>query len=119
MGGLISKLAVKFLKARWGSILPAIFKAAAEGQFGEGVKGAYWFAAKYKTFVGAVLWGLGAGLESVCSNYPTMPWSCRVAVWIYYAGMVLTGVGLADGGTRSPWPSTPDGNAPFSFEEKK
>lgn len=113
--GLVKALVIKFLKARWGSILPAVFKAAAEGQFGPAVAKVYWFCAKYKTVTGAILWGTGAGLESVCSNYLGMHWACVWAPYIYYAGMVLTGVGLADGGTRSPWPRGAD----IPAEEKR
>lgn len=102
--GLVKILAVKFLRARWGQILPAIFKSAAEGDFGPQVKAAYWFCSKYKTFTGAVLWGLGAALETICAYYPDFSWACAWSQWPYYIGMFLTGVGLADGGTRSPWP---------------
>lgn len=106
--GLVKMLVIKFLKARWGELLPAVFKAAAEGSFGPGVSKVYWFCAKYKTATGAVLWGAGAALESVCSNYPSLGWTCTWAPYVYYAGMILTGVGLADGGTRSPWPKGAD-----------
>jgi hypothetical protein len=103
--GLVKIIAVRFIKGHWGSILPGVFKAAAEGDFGPQVRAVYWFASKYKTVTGAVLWGAGAALETVCGNYPTMGWACHYAVWPYYIGMVLTGVGLADGGTRSPYPA--------------
>ncbi len=108
MTGLLKNLVIKFVKARWGSILPAVFKAAGEGDLGPTVKRVYWFAAKYKTFTGAILWGGGAALETVCANYPTLGWSCKWPGIIYYAGMILTGVGLADGGTRAPWPKGAD-----------
>jgi hypothetical protein len=101
---VLKLLVVRFLKAKWGSILPTVFKAAAEGQFGPRVKFLYWWTAQYKTFVGAVLWGAGAALETVCANYPQFAWSCTYALYPYYVGMFLTGVGLADGGTRAPWP---------------
>lgn len=105
---MIKILVVRFLKARWGSILPAIFKAAAEGQFGDKVKFLYWKASEFKTFTGAILWAVGAGADTVCGNYPDFPWACTVAKVAYYAGMFLTGVGLADGGTRAPWPKGAD-----------
>jgi len=105
MGGLVKSLAVKFIKGHWGSILPKLFKSAAEGDFGPQVKAVYWFMAKYKTITGAVLWGAGAALETVCGTYPQYSWACHYAVWPYYVGMFLTGIGLADGGTRAPWPT--------------
>lgn len=114
----MTKILLKFLKGRWGQVLPAIFKAAAEGKFGEPIKRAYWFLAAYKTITGAVLWGAGSALESVCSSYPDFAWTCSAAPYLYYIGMFLTGVGLADGGTRAPWPKTPDGQPPFPPEEK-
>lgn len=106
--GLLKALAVKFLKAKWGSLLPAVFKAAAEGQFGEPVKKAYWFLAGKKTILGAVFLAAGAGLETLCASYPEMGWSCAWARYVYYAGGVLTTVGLIDGGTRAPWPKGAD-----------
>ena len=108
MTNLLTKLGLKFLKAKWGAILPAVFKAAAEGQFGETVKKLYWFASGYKTFTGAVLLAVGAGLETVCASYPEMSWPCAWARYVYYAGGILTTVGLVDGGTRAPWPKGTD-----------
>lgn len=104
MTGLLKSLAVKLIKARWGAILPAIFKAAAEGDFGPQIKFVYWKASQYKTVTGAVLWGAGAALETVCGQYPGYSWACTYAQWPYYVGMFLTGIGLVDGGTRAPWP---------------
>lgn len=103
--GLIASLVTKFMSGRWGSLLPIVFKGAAEGDYGEPIKKIYWLAAEYKTVTGAVLWGAGAALETVCGNYPGYSWACTYAAWPYYVGMVLTGVGLADGGTRSPYPA--------------
>jgi hypothetical protein len=118
VNGLLGKLIVRFLKGKWGTILPAIFKHAAEGDFGEPIKKAYWFTAGYRTIVGAALWAIGAGAETVCGSYPQFAWSCAAATWAYWIGAFLTGVGLADGGTRSPWPTTPDGQAPWQQEKK-
>jgi len=108
MKKMMQALIVRFVKGRWGTILPALFKAAAEGGFGEPIKKVYWATAKYKTMIGAVLWGAGAALETVCGQYPQFAWACTYALWPYYAGMFLTAVGLADGGTRSPWPTGTD-----------
>lgn len=108
MKGMLVKLAGRLVKGRWGSILPPIFKAAAEGGFGEPIKKLYWMTAQYKTVIGAVLWAVGAGLETICGNYPQFSWACAYSVWPFYIGAFLTGVGLADGGTRSPWPEGVD-----------
>lgn len=102
--GLIKALAIKVLKAKWGSLLPAVFKAAAEGELGEPMKKVYWFGAGHRTFTGAVLLAAGAGLETICAGYPDVGWSCSAARYVYYAGAFLTTVGLVDGGTRAPWP---------------
>lgn len=105
MKGLLGSLVVKFVKARWGAILPAVFKAAAEGQFGPAVQRVYWATARYKTFTGAVVLGLGAALETVCAGFPDFAWSCPAPRYVYLAGALLTAVGLVDGGTRAPWPA--------------
>lgn len=118
MSGLFGKLAVKVVKAKWGSILPAILKAAAEGKFGEGIKRAYWAMAGIKTVSGAVVLALGAGLETVCASYPEYAWTCGAGKWLYLIGGILASVGLVDGGTRAPWPSQPSGEAPFASDEK-
>jgi hypothetical protein len=102
---LITSLATKFIKGHWGSILPGVFKSAAEGDFGPQVKATYWFMAKYKTVTGAVLMGLGAAAESVAPSHPEWPWLITVAQTVYYIGEVGVVVGLVDGGTRSPWPT--------------
>ena len=108
---MLGNLVVKFLKARWGSILPEVFKAAAEGQFGPKVQAVYWWTAQYKTISGAVLMAVGAGLETVCASFPDMAWSCGASRYVYLVGGFLAVVGLADGGTRAPWPTKPDGTA--------
>lgn len=108
MKKMLQALAIRFLKGRWGTILPALFKTAAEGGFGEPLKKVYWATAKYKTAVGAILIFVGAGAETTCASLPDLSWTCGVARWIYYGGMVLTAVGLADGGTRAPWPDGTD-----------
>ena len=105
---MLKSLVIKFLRARWGSLLPQVFKAAAEGSFGPAVAKVYWWLAGSKTIIGAVLWGAGAALETICGQYPQYGWACEWAKWPYYVGMFLTGVGLADGGTRSPWPKGAD-----------
>jgi hypothetical protein len=113
--GLLAKIATRFIKGRWGSILPAILRAAAEGQLGEPVKRAYWVAAGYRTFTGAVLVGLGAALETVCGSYPDMAWACPAARYVYIAGGLLAAVGLVDGGVRAPWPA----GTPIAPEDKR
>jgi hypothetical protein len=104
MSTLVKAVLVKFLKGNWGKILPLAFKALAEGQFGEVPKKIYWFLAGKKTIIGALLLAWGTGMEAVCANYPDFAYSCEVATWVYWLGGMLTVVGLADGGTRSPWP---------------
>ena len=111
MTGLLKSLVVKFVKARWGSLLPAVFKSAAEGEFGPQVKAVYWWLSGKKTVTGAVLWGVGAGLEAVCGQDPSLAMVCPWSHYVYYAGMILTGLGLADGGTRAPWPMGADVSA--------
>lgn len=106
MNGLLKSLVVKFIKARWGSILPAILKAAAEGDFGEPVKKLYAFAAGKKTITGAALVALGAGLETLCASFPEYAvWACPASRYLYIVGGLLASVGLVDGGTRAPWPA--------------
>jgi uncharacterized membrane protein YedE/YeeE len=102
--GLLKPLLIKLIKGNWSKILPMVFKAAAEGQFGEPVKTAYWWLAGKKTVTGALLVGVGAGLEAVCASTSEFGWACTLAQYVYYGGMLLAVVGLADGGTRAPWP---------------
>jgi uncharacterized membrane protein YedE/YeeE len=105
MKGLIVKLAVRFLKGKWGSLLPALLRSVAEGKLGERPKAIYWKTAGYRTFVGAALVGLGYGLGGVCGSYSeTMAWACKAQGWVMALGALLAAVGLADGGTRAPWP---------------
>jgi len=104
MSGLVGKLAVRFLKGRWGSILPALLRALAEGKFGETPKAIYWKTAGYRTLTGAALSAVAVGAGQVCGSYPDYAWSCDVAKYALAVGVFLAGVGLADGGTRAPWP---------------
>lgn len=105
MTGLLKTIVVRTLKARWGAILPASFRAAAEGDFGPQVRAVYWWAASFKTFTGAALMALGAGLETVCASFPDFAWACPASRYVYLAGQILTVVGLVDGGVRAPWPT--------------
>jgi hypothetical protein len=105
MTSLLSKLLVRLVRGRWGSILPAIFRAAAEGHFGPQVKAAYWWASSFKTITGAALMAIGAGLETVCGSFPDFAWACPASRYVYLAGEILTVVGLVDGGVRAPWPT--------------
>jgi hypothetical protein len=105
MKGLILKLAVRFFKGKWGSLLPALLRAVAEGKLGERPKAIYWKTAGYRTFTGAALVAAGAGLGAVCANYgEAMAWACKAEGWVMGFGALLAAVGLADGGTRAPWP---------------
>ena len=112
---LIQVLAVKFVKAKWGSILPAMLKAVAEGGLGETPKRLYWALAGKKTALGAALIFAAYGLEAICNAYPEMQWGCRWSQWVLVIGGVLASVGLADGGTRAPWPT----GTPIPPEVKK
>ncbi len=114
MTKLFSSLAIRFLRGHWGKILPRIFKAAAEGEFGEAIKKVYWFGAGYRTITGALLWGIGGGLETVCSNYPDFAWTCEAGRVVYSVGAILATVGLLDGAVRSPWP---EGSQAQHFEK--
>ncbi len=113
---MLGSLVVKFLKARWGSILPEVFKAAAEGRFGPKVQAVYWWSEKRKTISGAALLALGAAAETLCATYPDMTWACGASGYIYAVGAFLTLVGLVDGGVRAPWPKRPDGLNPMEAE---
>jgi hypothetical protein len=110
MGGLLTKLAkpliVKFLKGNWGKLIPMVFKAIADGEFGKVPQRAYIWLAGKKTISGAALFGLALAFEGVCSNYPSITWSCGVSRVLYDLGAVLLAVGLIDGGVRSPWPES-------------
>ena len=104
MTGLLKTLTVKFLKGHWGRLVPAVFKAAGEGDFGPQIKAVYWFGEKYVTVTGAVLWGVGTALETTCSQYPQWPWTCSATGWVILAGQILAAAGLLRGATNSPWP---------------
>lgn len=101
---MLKTIAVRFFKARWGSLLPLIFKAAAEGRFGAAVEKLYWLAEGRKTFTGAVLMGIGTGLEAVAAAYPELAWAPAAARVVFAVGACLSAVGLVDGGVRAPWP---------------
>lgn len=107
--GLLMKIASRFVRGRWGAILPALFRGAADGQFGPQVRAVYWWLAGKKTIAGAILLGTGAALETVCAGYATFAWACQWSGYVYAAGAFLAAVGLVDGGTRAPWPSPPQG----------
>jgi hypothetical protein len=115
-------------RINWGKLLPTLFRMIAEGRIDEllglaapltydeagrphptlrhyPLKRFYWWNSGKKTFTGAVLMGLGAGLETVCASFPEFAWSCPASRYVYLAGAFLTAVGLVDGGTRAPWPS--------------
>ncbi len=105
-------------KINWGKLLPTVLRMIAEGKVDDALglnapsglrsyplKRAYWGAAGVKTFTGAALIFIGVGLESLCASYPAWSWSCEWARYVYYAGAVLAAIGLADGGTRAPWPA--------------
>lgn len=92
-------------KLNWGKIIPQVLRAAAEGRAGEMPKKVYWALAGKKTFIGALLIGLGTAGEAVCANYTAYQWTCEASTWIYYLGALLASVGLVDGGTRAPWPT--------------
>lgn len=98
-------LAFILKKLNWGKLLPSLFRAIAEGQAGETPKKIYWFLAGKKTFIGALLIGLGTAGEAVCANYTGYQWTCEASTWIYYLGALMASAGLVDGGTRAPWPA--------------
>ena len=104
MTGLLKSLAVKLIRGHWGRVVPSILKAAGEGDFGPQIKAVYWFAEKYATVTGAVLWGIGAAAETVCGGYPEYVWTCNIPGYVLLAGQVLTAAGLLRGATNSPWP---------------
>ena len=93
--------------------LPTLFKMIAEGKADEllHLKGtplsrAYWALAGKKTWLGMAFTAIGAALETLCSLYPdAAPWSCPAARYLYIVGAALAGIGLIDGGTRSPYPA--------------
>ena len=97
-------LAFILKKMNWGKLLPTLFRAIAEGQAGEVPKKIYWLLSGKKTFIGALLIGVGTASEEVCANYTQFPWTCEASTWIFYLGALMASVGLVDGGTRAPWP---------------
>jgi len=106
MSGLFGKLAMRFLKGKWGSVLPALLRAVAEGKFGEPARKFYWATAGAKTITGAILVAVGAGLASLCSSGGEVyPWACSAQPYVITLGGLLASVGLVDGGVRSPWPN--------------
>jgi uncharacterized membrane protein YedE/YeeE len=107
---MMGTLIAKFLKGRWGAILPALLKAIAEGKAGEPAKAIYWKTVGYKTPAGALVFGVGAGLGYVCGSYHDVyPWACTAQTWLMGAGGLLVSVGLVDGGTRAEPPVEPKG----------
>lgn len=90
--GLISKL------------LPMLLRAWAEGGLGEPARKAYWWLAGYKAITGALIMGLGVGLEAVSASFPGWTWAPPAARGVFWLGAMLSSVGLVDGGVRSPWP---------------
>jgi hypothetical protein len=101
---MLKALVLRFLKGKWGAIIPYIFKAAAEGQLGAIPKKLYWLLNGYATFTGMIFVGLGTGLEAVSTAFPDQPWVPVAAQWIFKIGTVLATVGLLRGGVNSPWP---------------
>lgn len=99
---MLNALILRIFRGKWGSILPMILRAIAEGKFGEGPKKVYWFMAGYKTASGTVLTVLGIGLRAVCA--PEAEWACSSSNFLIVLGGILWQVGLVDGGTRAPWP---------------
>lgn len=98
--------------ARLSTLLPALFKMIAEGKADRTLgleafplQRFYWWTAGKKTITGMVVTGLGAALETLCTLYPEVAWTCPAAKWCYTIGTFLAGVGLIDGGTRSPYPA--------------
>jgi hypothetical protein len=87
-----------------GKLDEAVGLTAASGLRSYPLKRAYWATAGVKTFTGAALAFLGAGFAGVCGSYAEFPWACTASRWAVAAGILLAGVGLADGGTRAPWP---------------
>jgi len=93
--------------------LPTLFKMIAEGRADEllHLKNAplarlYWWSAGKKTWTGMALTAAGAALETLCTLYPdAAPWSCPAARYLFRVGTFLAGLGLIDGGTRSPYPA--------------
>jgi hypothetical protein len=104
MTAILRALATRLIKGHWGRIIPLIFKSAGEGKFGEQLKALYWFGEKYATVTGAVLWGIGVALETVCGGYPEWTWTCAWPQRIVIFGQVLASAGLLRGATNSPWP---------------
>lgn len=105
-------------RINWGKLLPTLLRMVAEGDADEALgltaaeglrcyplKRIYWWTAGKKTFAGAALLFVGAGLETLCASYPAWGWSCASARYVYYVGAALAAVGLVDGGTRAPWPA--------------
>jgi hypothetical protein len=101
---MLKALFIRFMKGKWGTIIPYVFKAAAEGQFGPVVKKLYWVMSGYGTMTGMIFVGLGTAMEAISSAYPEEAWAPVAARWIFNVGTILAAVGLLRGGVNSPWP---------------
>lgn len=115
-------------RINWGKVLPTLLRMVAEGRLDQALgltaasgiraypfKRLYWTTAGLKTFTGMALVGLGAGFETICAGFASVPWACTGARYVYLVGAALTAVGLVDGGTRAPWPT----GTPIPAEAKR
>jgi len=101
------KLLLKFLKTTGliSKILPGVLRAWAEGGLGEPARKVYWWLEGYKTVTGALLMGLGAGLEHIAPSFPEWTWVIPFAKGVFWLGGMLSSIGLVDAGVRAPWPT--------------
>lgn len=102
MTKLLFKLAQKL--GLVSKILPALLTAWAEGKLGKKPQAVYIWLEGKKTILGMVLIAAGTAAEALAANYPELAWAPEVATVAFWIGSVLAGVGLVDGGLRSPWP---------------
>ena len=104
MTKLLVGMASRFLRGRWGSLIPSLLKGAGEGQFGEAAKKVYWFGNGYATVTGAIFLAVGTAAEALAAGYPEWPWLVPTAQYVYQIGGVLAAAGLLRGAVNSPWP---------------
>jgi hypothetical protein len=105
---MMKAILVRILKGKWGSILAAILKAAGDGDFGPAVEKAYWWAAGKKTLWGIILLGVTISLDALAKAAPAeYPWAGPACTAVGTVAVVLTGLGLVDGGVREQAPVPP------------
>lgn len=101
---MLKSILVRLLKAKWSSVLAQLFRAVAEGDFGEKAKAVYWWAAGKKTRTGVLLLAVSLGLKALAGYPNDFPWAPLAAEIVFGIGTFLVTVGLSDGLAREEPP---------------